>query len=369
MLVRRITGKQFKTTFPTRTIFTELEQKELNQPRIKCRNRPYLAGAKSDKFPEYISMSVNKYFSGIKLKDPKNTPHMKDIALEFRKHIDENLKTHSAFLLKGLPTNGVDEIQDFISGMEYKSFYYDAGNAARSSVGEYLYTASDEPKDVSIEPHNEMAYLETFPSKIMFYCASAADYGGDSPVVFNRDIKKSLDTSDVYEKMNKKKIRYIRNLSHEKNSPYLTWQETFKTKSEEKAEKVMQRENMDWEWQHNGDLSLWNTVSATTQHPVTKEEIWFNQVTAAHSSYYKDMSINVNNQHLPANQFPLHTCYGDGEEITDEEVDEIRSATWSNAMSLKLQPGDVLLLDNLLALHSRMSYEGGERKILVNLSY
>ena len=78
---------------------------------------------------------------------------------------------------------------------------------------------------------------------------------------------------------------------------------------------------------------------------------------------------NVDNQHLPANQFPLHTCYGDGEEITDQEVDEIRSVTWSNAMSLKLQPGDVLLLDNLLALHSRMSYEGGDRKILVNLSY
>ena len=67
----------------------------------------------------------------------------------------------------------------------------------------------------------------------MFYCVSAADYGGDSPVVFNRDIKKGLETSEVYEKMKNKKIRYIRNLSHEKNSPYLTWQETFKTKSEE----------------------------------------------------------------------------------------------------------------------------------------
>ena len=170
MLVRRIkNSNQIKNAFQTRTIFTELEPTELNQPRIKCRNRPYLAGAKSDKFPEYISMSVNKYFSGVKLKDPKDAPHMKDIALEFRRHIDENLKKHSAFLLKGLPTKDVDNIQDFIAGMDYKSFYYDAGNAARSSVGEYLYTASDEPKDVSIEPHNEMAYLETFPSKVHFF--------------------------------------------------------------------------------------------------------------------------------------------------------------------------------------------------------
>lgn len=42
---------------------------------------------------------------------------------------------------------------------------------------------------------------------------------------------------------------------------------------------------------------------------------------------------------------------------------------WNNAMSLKLMPGDVMVLDNLLAQHSRMSYKGGVRKILVNLSW
>ena len=66
----------------------------------------------------------------------------------------------------------------------------------------------------------------------MFCCMSAADEGGDSPVVFNRDLKRDLDPA-VYEKFKERKIRYIRNLSHEKNSPYLTWQETFKTKTEE----------------------------------------------------------------------------------------------------------------------------------------
>ena len=65
----------------------------------------------------------------------------------------------------------------------------------------------------------------------MFLCDQAADYGGDSPVVFNRDMKRDL-SSQTYEKVKEKKIRYIRNLSHEKNSGYLTWQETFKTNSE-----------------------------------------------------------------------------------------------------------------------------------------
>ena len=78
---------------------------------------------------------------------------------------------------------------------------------------------------------------------------------------------------------------------------------------------------------------------------------------------------NIDKQHLKPNQFHLHTCYGDGTEIEDEYLEEIRAVTWNNAMALKLQPGDVLLLDNLLCLHSRMSFQGNQRKILVNLSW
>ena len=49
----------------------------------------------------------------------------------------------------------------------------------------------------------------------------------------------------------------------------------------------MKREHMSWEWQPNGDLSLWHLSNATINHPVTGEEIWFNQVTLGHCSYYK----------------------------------------------------------------------------------
>ena len=53
----------------------------------------------------------------------------------------------------------------------------------------------------------------------------------------------------------------------------------------------MERENMSWEWRPNGDLSLWNIANAIIEHPKTKEEIWFNQITAAHASYYKEMPM------------------------------------------------------------------------------
>lgn len=59
----------------------------------------------------------------------------------------------------------------------------------------------------------------------------------------------------------------------------------------QQAESVMQRENINWEWQTNGDLSLWNVADAVKKHPTTNEEIFFNQATASHCSYYQTMPM------------------------------------------------------------------------------
>lgn len=62
----------------------------------------------------------------------------------------------------------------------------------------------------------------------MFFCVSAADVGGDNAIVFNRDVIKDL-SAELVEKVKERKIRYVRNLQHQNNSSYMTWQETFKT--------------------------------------------------------------------------------------------------------------------------------------------
>ena len=56
----------------------------------------------------------------------------------------------------------------------------------------------------------------------------------------------------------------------------------------------MRRENIKWDWQPNGDLSLWNVGDAVIKHPRTNEEIFFNQATASHCSYYKTMPMVCN---------------------------------------------------------------------------
>jgi len=137
----------------------------LTQPDIKCRDRPFLAGCSSPYFPEYVSKDVNKYFKGVKLWNTNTNHPIKDIGHKFQQCIDSNIDQHSAFLLQGLPFSVVNEFQELISGMDYDPLIYDAGTAARSVVADRLYTASDEPPEISIESHNEMSYLEAFPSR------------------------------------------------------------------------------------------------------------------------------------------------------------------------------------------------------------
>ena len=43
----------------------------------------------------------------------------------------------------------------------------------------------------------------------------------------------------------------------------------------------------EWEWQNNGDLVIWYTMPAFLTHPVTGEDIWFNQASSNHFTYYK----------------------------------------------------------------------------------
>ena len=71
---------------------------------------------------------------------------------------------------------------------------------------------------------------------------------------------------------------------------------------------------------------------------------------------------------MEPSEYPLHTRYGDGEEIEDEVIDHIRSVTWKNAMALTLKAGDLVILENMLCHHSKVGYQGGDRKILVYLA-
>jgi hypothetical protein len=67
---------------------------------------------------------------------------------------------------------------------------------------------------------------------------------------------------------------------------------------------------------------------------------------------------------LPEDELPYNTFFGDGEPLKEQEVCDLVTAYEAAIVRETWQPGDVMLVDNLLAAHGRDPYRG-KRKILV----
>ena len=136
-----------------------------------------------------------------------------------------------------------------------------------------------------------------------------------------------------------------------------------------------------------------------TVHHKTGELVYFNQFTALHESYFfyhpswtktntSKASVNVNDTAVPfggadgakfewVNQDngvapdlpPFTVLYGDGSPVPQEDIDVLRSTIWNHTKVFQLQAGDILVLDNILAAHSRLSWEAEEtRKLFVSIA-
>ena len=64
---------------------------------------------------------------------------------------------------------------------------------------------------------------------------------------------------------------------------------------------------------------------------------------------------------------PRNVYYGDGSRLEDGVVAEISEVYKQLAVRFQWQPGDVVMLDNMLVAHARDPFEGA-RKILVAMA-
>ena len=110
----------------------------------------------------------------------------------------------------------------------------------------------------------------------------------------------------------------------------------------------------------------WSNVKpAFLRHPKTGEDIWFNQVTIHHHTYYNSLPM-FKSIELPPHKYPCTVYYGDGSTIEPEVIQHLRAVSWSCAVGFRWRKGDLLVLDNLTVQHGRIGFTG-KREILVHL--
>jgi len=247
--------------------------------------------------------------------------------------------------------------------------------SARPTVASGVYEAVNKESRANffIGMHNEFVGTRS-PRKAMFVCFKAADEGGEFLLADGRRIFRDCEPA-LLKKLYEKQIRYsVMEL------PFFSWIDGLGPLRDPVASAVQGLVSAAVNAKVDFDVSLqWLDASAyddddartlqarapqqppVLKHPQTGIPTWFCNVHS-HSSKLRAQRADV----YGAERFESGASrinksdmyYGDGEPLSDADLQHLDELTNANLVYLKMQPGDAVLLDNYQTMHGRNVFQG-----------
>ncbi len=278
-------------------------------------------------------------------------------AAHSRDFIEQRLLRHGALLFRGFSVPSVREFERFAEAA-CPELFGQYGDLPREADGEKVYQSTPYPPDKTILFHNESSHMHQWPLKQLFYCATAAAEGGETPIVDCREIYKRLP-AEILQRLSEGLV-YVRHFVGELD---VSWQEFFKTDDRSVVERFCRKAGLDFEWTDKG-LRTRQRAPAVARHPKTGEQVFFNQLQLHHVSCLEPEVRESLRSVFREEDLPRNVLYADGSPIEEAVMESILELYWELAVSYRWQPGDILMLDNMLVAHARNPYSG-PRKICV----
>lgn len=278
--------------------------------------------------------------------------------------VAEQLYDVGAILFTGFAAEGIEAFQTFAASFGHPLLTYEFGSTPRSKVGNGgVYTSTEYPAHRHIPLHNEQAYTREWPMKIWFYCDISAEEGGETPIADSRAIFRDIDPA-VRERFASKGLMYVRNSGNGLDVP---WQQVFNTDKPEEVEAFCSGRNISCEWLEDGELRTRQICQGTARHPVTGDDVWFNQAHLFHVSSLDEEMREALIDAVGEENLPRNVYYGDGTPIEDETLEHVRAVLEKHKVLFPWQQGDIMMLDNMLAAHARSPFKG-KRKVVVAMA-
>jgi len=277
--------------------------------------------------------------------------------------IETELRKRGGILFRGFNVKSAEDFSGLTSSLCRRMMKYQERSTPRTEVAENIYTSTEYPAEQFIALHNEFSYARTWPMKIWFFCQEAAAMGGETPIADSRLVYQRMDP-EVRQRFASRGVRYVR---HYGSGIDLPWQTVFQTDSRAEVEAYCRQAPIEWQWLGDDRLKTWQIRQGVAAHPQTGEMVWFNQ---AHLFHVSNLEREVRESLVATfgeEGLPRQAWYGDGGEIEEEALAEVRRAYEEVLVEIEWRQGDVLLLDNMLVAHGRRPYSG-PRKILAALA-
>jgi alpha-ketoglutarate-dependent taurine dioxygenase len=281
-----------------------------------------------------------------------------------RQSLEQDLARHGALLFRGFAVSSVTEFERFVLTFTDDVLNYVEGSSPRTMVVEKVYTSTEYPPEYFISLHNELSYAHKWPGKLFFYCEQPAAGGGETPLADGRRVLELLPAG-LLAKFRERGVRYFRNLRGGEG-PGLSWQAVFETDDPAWVESYCREGGITFEWTAGGGLRTCQVRPAVVRHPRTGEEVWFNQADQWHPSNLGEDLAEAMVSLADEPELPLNAQYGDGTDFAPDELAQVRDAVRAAMVTVPWQAGDILMIDNTMAMHGRMPFQG-KRRVLVSM--
>ena len=273
--------------------------------------------------------------------------------------IETRLLQHGGILFRGCAVDSQDDFERLVETACPNLMTYMEGATPRTQLSKSVYTSTEFPPELTIELHNELSYVLSFPRKIWFFCLQPPARGGETPIADMRRVFNRIP-SEIRERFQEKGWMLVRNFG-EGFGP--TWRDAYHIEERHEVEQYFHDAAVSFEWKDNGGERLRTTQvrPAVLEHPATKEMVWFNHVAFWHVSSLSENLRGLLLSDFAEDELPYNTFYGDGSTIEDSVIATIRDAYREETIAFPWEHGDVLMLDNILVAHGRNPFQGTRR--------
>ncbi len=300
--------------------------------------------------------------------------------LKEKKHFFESkMLNFGGLLFRGFPVSGAEAFNQVVEALDLgKPVNYVGGDTPRDKVRNQVYTSTEAPPNFMIPLHNEMSFINNYPKHIYFYCDHPPAKGGETTIADARRIYERIGV-DVKERFVKRELKYVSNfygrswllnLINKYQRAHKTWMDAFETDDREEVSKRCESNEFGYKWNKGDWLQVIYNRPSVIAHPKTGERVWFNQ---AHLYDYNPRLLGKFNWlgtkllYMKKDTI-LHEIYHkDDKKVARNDIYHVMDVLEDETIKFPWQKGDVLVLDNVLAMHGRAPFSG-KRRILASLT-
>jgi hypothetical protein len=295
----------------------------------------------------------------VQIKPNVHGVQLSDFLLNNSDLVKQSLKQYGAVLFRDFYNKSLVNSMTIVSDIYDKKFLeYSNRSSPRTLITKNIYTSTEYPASERIHFHSENSYSNEHPEILTFFCDTVANEGGQTPLANNVEVLKRIPDK-LLEKFRQKGILYVRKMN---DIIGLNWMEVFQTESKAKVEELCKRDNIKFEWNMKELVLKWSSP-AISNHPITKQELWFNHAYFFHKNSYPS-SLESHLQSI--DDLPFQAFFGDGSIITDDDYKVLHEAYIESCSSFNWKKDDLLIIDNYTISHSRNAFKGS-RKLFVSM--